>query len=85
MRCAIWRYANRRKKAYLGTRFGRQVKPDVSINMATGEISLSLGKGVGFDPTPIAPGVFALPANVSRSDLAIVIAGLANQVEAANQ
>jgi hypothetical protein len=32
------------------TRFGRQVKPDVSINMATGEISLSLGKGVSFDP-----------------------------------
>jgi len=49
------------------TRFGRQVKPDVSINMATGEISLSLGKGVGFDPAPIAPDVFALPGELTKN------------------
>ena len=49
------------------TRFGRQVKPDVSINMATGEISLSLGKGAGFDPTPIAPDVFALPGELTQN------------------
>jgi hypothetical protein len=49
------------------TRFGRQVKPDVSINMATGEISLSLGKGAGFDPTPIAPDVFALPGELTKN------------------
>jgi len=49
------------------TRFGRQVKPDVSINMATGEISLSLGKGAGFDPMPIAPDVFALPGELTKN------------------
>jgi hypothetical protein len=49
------------------TRFGRQVKPDVSINMATGEISLSLGKGAGFDPTQIAPDVFALPGELTKN------------------
>jgi uncharacterized protein len=49
------------------TRFGRQVKPDVSINMATGEISLSLGKGAGFDPAPIAPDVFALPGELTKN------------------
>src|SRR3984885_11289840 len=34
------------------TRFARRVKPDVSINMGSGEISLSLGKGASFDPAP---------------------------------
>src|ERR1700731_3275527 len=43
------------------TRFGRQVKPDVSISMATGEISLSLGKGASFDPTPIAAAQSKMP------------------------
>jgi uncharacterized protein len=49
------------------TRFGRQVKPDVSYNMATGEVSVSLGKGSAFDPEPIAPDVFALPGELSKS------------------
>jgi hypothetical protein len=49
------------------TRFGRQVKPYVSINMATGEISVSLGKGAAFDPTPIAPDVFALPGELTKN------------------
>jgi AAA+ ATPase superfamily predicted ATPase len=49
------------------TRFGREVKPDVSINMATGEISLSLGKGAGFDPAPIAPDDFALPGELTKN------------------
>jgi len=49
------------------TRFARQVKPDVSINMATGEISVSLGKGAGFDPNPIAPDVFALPGELTKN------------------
>jgi len=48
------------------TRFGRQVKPDVSYNMSSGEISLSLGKGAGYDPAPIAPEVFALPGELTR-------------------
>ncbi|MGA7218717.1 MAG: hypothetical protein WBX38_10405 [Candidatus Sulfotelmatobacter sp.] len=48
-------------------RFARQVKPDVSINMATGEISLSLGKGSDYDPTPIAPDVFALPGELTKN------------------
>jgi hypothetical protein len=35
--------------------------------MATGEISLSLGKGAEFDPTPIAPDVFALPGELTKN------------------
>jgi uncharacterized protein len=49
------------------TRFARHVKPDVNINMSTGEISLSLGKGAGFDPSPIAPDVFALPGELTKN------------------
>ena len=49
------------------TRFARQVKPDVNINMSTGEISLSLGKGAGFDPSPIAPDIFALPGELTKN------------------
>jgi uncharacterized protein len=48
------------------TRFGRSVKPDFNYNLTTGEISLSLGKGSGFDPTPIAPEIFALPGEVTQ-------------------
>src|ERR1700689_4455308 len=39
------------------TRFGRNVKPEISYDMNTGEVSLSLGRGTGFDPVPIAPEV----------------------------
>jgi uncharacterized protein len=49
------------------TRFARQVKPDVNINMSTGEITLSLGKGAAFDPSPIAPDVFALPGELTKN------------------
>lgn len=49
------------------TRFGRQVKPDVNYNLTTGEVSVSLGKGSGFDPNPIAPEVFALPGELARN------------------
>ena len=49
------------------TRFGRQVKPDIGFNMTSGEISVSLSKGAGFDPTPIAPEVFALPGELTRN------------------
>ena len=49
------------------TRFGRQVKPDVHYNITTGEVSLSLGKGAGFDPAPIAPEIFALPGELTRN------------------
>ena len=49
------------------TRFGRQVKPDVNYNITTGEVSLSLGKGASFDPSPIAPEVFALPEELTRN------------------
>jgi len=48
-------------------RFARQVKPDVHINMASGEVSLSLGKGASFDPVPIAPDVFALPGELTKN------------------
>jgi len=49
------------------TRFGRQVKPELNYNMATGEISVALGRGSGFDPAPIAPDVFALPGELSKN------------------
>src|SRR5215471_4929532 len=49
------------------TRFGRQVKPDINFNMTTGEISVSLSKGAGFDPAPIAPEVFAMPGELSKN------------------
>jgi uncharacterized protein len=49
------------------TRFGRNVKPDVNYNMTSGEVSLSLSKGSGFDPTPIAPEVFAMPGELTKN------------------
>lgn len=49
------------------TRFGRNVRPDISFNMGTGEVSVSLGRGTGFDPVPIAPEVFALPGELARN------------------
>jgi hypothetical protein len=49
------------------SRFGRQVKPDVNYNITTGEVSLSLGKGAGFDPAPIAPEIFALPGELTKN------------------
>ena len=49
------------------TRFGRNVKPEITYNLTTHEVSLSLGKGPGFDPSPIAPEVFALPGELSKN------------------
>ena len=49
------------------SRFGRQVKPDINYNINTGEVSVSIGKGTGFDPAPIAPDVFALPGELTKN------------------
>jgi uncharacterized protein len=49
------------------TRFGRQVKPEISYNMTTGEVGISLDKGSTFDPEPIAADIFALPGELSRN------------------
>jgi uncharacterized protein len=49
------------------SRFGRQVKPDINYNVGTGEVTVSIGKGTGFDPTPIAPDVFALPGELTKN------------------
>src|ERR1051326_2066292 len=49
------------------SRFGKQVKPDINYNISTGEVSLSLGRGVEFDPGPIAPDIFALPGEVAKN------------------
>jgi len=49
------------------SRFGRQVKPDINYNISTGEVSVSIGKGTNFDPTPIAPDVFALPGELTKN------------------
>jgi AAA+ ATPase superfamily predicted ATPase len=47
--------------------FVQRVKPQARIDMATGEISLSLGKGTEVDPAPIAPEIFALPGELTRN------------------
>ena len=49
------------------TRFARQVKPDIQFNLATGEATVSLGRGEAFDPAPIAPEVFALPGELAQN------------------
>lgn len=49
------------------TRFGRSVKPDISYNMASGEVNVSLGRAGEFDPVPIAPDVFAMPGELTRN------------------
>jgi len=48
-------------------RFGKRVKPDINYNMSTGEVTVSIGKGTGFDPAPIAPDVFALPGELTKN------------------
>jgi hypothetical protein len=54
-----------RVKDWVG-RFIRQVKPEAELDLSTGEVKLSLGKGVDFDPAPLAPEVFALPGEITR-------------------
>jgi hypothetical protein len=49
------------------TRFARNVKPEIGYNMASGEVSVSLGRGAGFDPKPIAPEIFAMPGELARN------------------
>lgn len=49
------------------TRFRRSVKTDIHYRMTSGEASLSLGKGQPFDPSPIAPVVFALPGELTKN------------------
>jgi len=48
------------------SRFARQVKPDVNYNMTSGEVNVTIGKGSNFDPSPIAPEVFALPGELTK-------------------
>jgi AAA+ ATPase superfamily predicted ATPase len=47
-------------------RFGRMIQPSITLNMATGQISVSLGRGAAFDPEPIASEVFEMPGVVAR-------------------
>ncbi|HWP85471.1 MAG TPA: hypothetical protein VNN17_09795 [Terriglobia bacterium] len=47
-------------------RFVQRVKPQASIDMASGEISLSLGRAAETDPSPLAPEIFALPGELTR-------------------
>ena len=47
-------------------RFIRQVKPEAELDLNSGEVKLSLGKGADFDPAPLAPEVFALPGEITR-------------------
>jgi hypothetical protein len=49
------------------TKFARTVKPEVNYDMVTGEVSVSLSRGVGYDPAPIAPEVFALPGELTKN------------------
>jgi hypothetical protein len=48
-------------------RFVQRVKPQASMDLGTGEINVSLGKGSEFDPAPIAEDVFALPGELTRN------------------
>ncbi len=48
-------------------RFFRQVKAELNVNPMTGEIGFSLGRGSEFDPTPVAPEIFALPGELSEN------------------
>ncbi|HEY6290713.1 MAG TPA: hypothetical protein VI455_04015 [Terriglobia bacterium] len=48
------------------SRFIGQVKPEAEVDLNTGEIKFSLGRGASSDPTPVAPEVFALPGEVAR-------------------
>jgi hypothetical protein len=48
-------------------RFVQRVKPQASVDMATGEISVSFGKGTDFNPEPIAEDVFGLPGELARN------------------
>jgi uncharacterized protein len=54
-----------RVKDWVG-RFIRQVKPEAELDLNSGEVKLSLGKGVDVDPAPLAPEVFALPGEITR-------------------
>jgi hypothetical protein len=47
-------------KKWVG-RFVEYVKPQAGLDLQTGEISLSFGRGSDFKPEPVAPEVFALP------------------------
>src|SRR5205809_1651235 len=51
----------------LAKRFLQRVKPQASMDMATGKISVSLGKATEFNPAPIAEDVFGLPRELSRN------------------
>src|SRR5262249_7455696 len=46
--------------------FGRAVQPSMSVNLATGQINVSLGKAAAERPDPIAAEIFALPGQVAR-------------------
>ncbi len=48
-------------------RFVQRVKPQASLDMGTGEISVSLGKGMDFNPEPLAEDVFGLPGELTRN------------------
>ena len=48
-------------------RFVQRVKPQAGVDLATGEISVSFGKGTDFNPEPIAEDVFALPGELARN------------------
>ncbi len=54
-----------RVKDWVG-RFIRQVKPEAELDLNSGDVKLSLGKGADFDPAPLAPEVFALPGEITR-------------------
>lgn len=47
-------------------RFLNQVRPQLTIDPVTGEVMVGLS-GVGSDPTPIAPEVFAMPGELAQN------------------
>src|SRR5690348_15839644 len=50
-----------------GTQFGRSGKPDINYHSTPGEVSVSLGRGVAFEPALIASYVFAMPCELASN------------------
>ena len=46
--------------------FLRQVTPQAKVDLGTGDISISLGRGAEFDPSPVAPEVFSVAGELAR-------------------
>lgn len=49
------------------TRFAQSIRPEITLSPVNGQVSLSFGAKPGFDPSPIAAEVFAMPGELARN------------------